>query len=676
MNVRFMLRNVSIFAPALTVAALVTGPAGANDDVLARQSDPTSVLMPSLTYNGWNYSELAQINLNSVVDLSMAWTLQIGVLGQFEASPLVVDGVMYVLTPTDATGPNYLIAIDLESEGRILWEFRPDIPNLEQTLQVTCCGAQTRGLNYAEGKVFYHSLDGQVFAIDARTGEAVWRSQGADIAIGETTPGNGIVAGDLYVIGNAGGEFGVRGKVQAFDINDGSLRWVMYNMGPNDEVGIGPQFRPFYADDQIQNPALDSWWGDSWRRGGGTAWGFFTYDSESDLIHYSTGNCGPWNPDYRREWGVVTLDEFGGLYGYKNNYCASQMARDAETGELAWAYNIVPQDQWDFDQPQITPLVDIDLDGDGTVEQAALKASRVGYFYAWDRVTGEIINTPWPFVYVDFMAGVNLATGRPIYNIANIVFSDPLDRERYINAAAGFTPEQIAAPEYQGTEVYACPIIAARNWQNDAWSPQTQLLYVSTSNDCGGLVGIEGDYVAGEGYILMGFNPLGPGVRRDIRGNPTEAYVGELQALDPIAGEAAWSVQWATANNVPIMATGGGLVFQGGSNAGEMRAFNAATGEEVWSFRTGAQFNQSPITYIAPDGRQFIAIISSAASADGVVFFNDAADDADRYSRSGTTLYAFALPRSIAASQTCASVDPAPGFVCDDTAVGPMVREQ
>lgn len=676
MNVRVMLRQVSVFAAGLTVAAIVTGPAVANDDVLARQSDPTSVLMPSLTYNGWNYSELAQINLSSISDLSIAWTLQIGVLGQFEASPLVVDGVMFVVTPTDATGPNYLIAIDLESEGRILWEFRPDIPNLEQTLQVTCCGAQTRGLNYAEGKVFYHSLDGQVFAIDARTGEAVWRSQGADIGIGETTPGNGIIAGDLYVIGNAGGEFGVRGKVQAFDIDDGSLRWVMYNMGPNDEVGIGPQFRPFYADDQIPNPALDSWWGDSWRRGGGTAWGFFTYDSESNLIHYSTGNCGPWNPDYRREWGVVTLDEFGGLYGYKNNYCASQMARDAETGELAWAYNIVPQDQWDFDQPQITPLVDIDLDGDGTAERAALKASRVGYFYAWDRITGEIINTPWPFVYVDFMAGVNLATGRPIYNIANIVFSDPLDRERYINAAAGFTPEQIAAPEYQGTEVYACPIIAARNWQNDAWSPQTQLLYVSTSNDCGGLVGIEGDYVAGEGYILMGFNPLGPGVRRDIRGNPTEAYVGELQALDPIAGEAAWSVQWATANNVPIMATGGGLVFQGGSNEGEMRAFNAATGEEVWSFRTGAQFNQSPITYIGPDGRQFVAIISSASSADGVVFFNDAADDADRYSRSGTTLYAFALPRSIAASQTCDSVDPAPGFVCDDTVNGPMVREQ
>ncbi len=127
------------------------------------------------------------------------------------------------------------------------------------------------------------------------------------------------MAEDLYIIGNAGGEYGVRGKVQAFNINTGQTQWVMYNMGPNNEVGIGPRFEPFYADDQVANPALDSWWGDSWRRGGGTVWGYFTYDPDASTFYYSTGNCGPWNPDYRREWGVVDLDENGGLNSYLNN---------------------------------------------------------------------------------------------------------------------------------------------------------------------------------------------------------------------------------------------------------------------------------------------------------------------------------------------------------------------
>ncbi len=670
--------RISQVGTAVGIAVLaafssLSGIAHANDEVIARQTDPTAVVMPSITYNGWNYSELAQINLNSVADLSIAWTLQVGVLDQFEAAPLIVDGVMYIVTPADVTGPNYVIAIDLAAEGLILWEFRPDIPDLELTLQAACCGAQTRGLNYAEGKIFYHTLDGQVFALDADSGEVMWRSNGADIGIGETTPGNGIIANDLYIIGNAGGEYGVRGKVQAFDIDDGSRRWVMYNMGPNEEVGIGPRFDPFYADDQIENPALDTWWGDSWRRGGGAAWGFFTYDPAIDLFYYSTGNCGPWNPDYRREWGVVTLDENGGLYGYKNNYCASQMARDATTGELIWAYNIAPQEQWGYDQPQITPLVDLDMDGDGTLEPTALKAARVGYFYAWDRTTGEIVNNPWPFVYVDFMAGVDLETGRPMYNLANIIFTDTEDRERYTDLDAAFTDEQMAAEGFTGTEVYSCPYIAARNWQNDAWSPQTELLYVPTSNGCGGLVGVEGEYLPGEGYVLMAFNPLGPAPRRDVDGNVTEAYVGELQAIDPVAGEIAWSVRWNAENNVPIMATGGGLVFQGGSNAGVMRAFNAATGEEVWSFRTGSEFNQSPITYIGPDGRQYLAIISSASAPDQAVFFQTDADDPERYARSGSVLYVFALPRSIAASQDCSAVDPAPGFVCIESGNGPMV---
>src|SRR5690606_28491906 len=305
--------------------------ANANEDVLALQADPANAVMPSVNYAGWNYSTLDQITLDNVDQLQIAWTWQVGILDSHEASPLVIGDTMYIASPK----PNYVYALDLTRDGVILWEFRPDM-NVEEATRQGCCGAQTRGLNYAEGKIFFNTLDGQFFGLDAATGEALWRTVGADLSIGETTVGNQIVIGDLLIGGNAGGERGVRGKVQAFDINTGALQWVMYNMGPDNEVGITPGYQAFYPDNQH---SLQTWYGDSWRRGGGTVWGYFTADLDRNAFYYSTGNCGPWNPDYRREWGVVTLDEDGGLADYQNNWCASTLARDATDGHLIWAFN-------------------------------------------------------------------------------------------------------------------------------------------------------------------------------------------------------------------------------------------------------------------------------------------------------------------------------------------------
>ncbi len=634
-------RTWKLSASAIAVAAGwgVAGTAIANDDVLALQE--TNVVMPSITYNGWNYSPFDQINLGNVADLTLAWTLQIGVLDQFEASPLVVGDRMYIVTPvnqSEGTGqsPNTVLALDLNTDGTILWEFRPDVDR-EASLR-SCCGTQTRGINYAEGKLFYNTADGQVFALDAETGEALWRSIGADVTIAEHTMGNALVAGDLYIIGNTGGEFGVRGKVSAFDINDGQTQWVMYSMGPNNEVGIGPRFNTFYADDR--QGSLNTWFGDSWRRGGGTVWGYFTYDPDLDMFYYSTGNCAPWNPDYRREWGVVNLDENGGLIDYRNNWCSSQLARDATTGELIWAYNMTPADAYDLDQPLITPLLDLELDGE--MVATAVKAARNGFFYVWDRETGELVRDVWAFVPTTWATGVDLETGRAMYDISKWMFTHAEDRLRYTNA--GVLPEGAAAPEgYTGTEVTWCPGIAARNWQNDAWSPQTGLLYTATDTSCSTMIVIEGEYNT-TNYRLREF--VGPTLYIDEDGNEL-AYTGELQANDPVAGSTTWSIQWTVNNGTPIMASAGGLVWQGASHTGEMAAYNAATGERVWAFRVGSQFSQSPSSYIGPDGRQYIAIIASASNTGQVAFDNDA-DDADRYRRAGSTLFVFALPRSVA----------------------------
>ncbi|MCC6736193.1 MAG: PQQ-binding-like beta-propeller repeat protein, partial [Bauldia sp.] len=600
-------------------------------------ADPGNVVMPSITYNGWNYSTLDQITLDNVDQLQIAWTWQVGILDSHEASPLVIGDTMYIASPK----PNYVYALDLTRDGVIIWEFRPDM-NVEEATRQGCCGAQTRGLNYAEGKIFFNTLDGQFFALDATTGEALWRTVGADLSIGETTVGNMVVANDLLIAGNAGGERGVRGKVQAFDINTGNLQWVMYNMGPNNEVGIGPNYTPFYADDR---DSLSTWYGDSWRRGGGTVWGYFTWDPALDIFYYSTGNCGPWNPDYRREWGIVTLDENGGLVDYRNNWCASQMARNATTGELVWAYNITPADPWDLDEPLITPLIDLEFNG--VMRQTAVKASRSGYFYVWDRATGEIVNNPWMFEYADYRGDVNLATGRPAYMMDKWPFTDVEDRRRYTDADPGRRADGTTVADYTGTEVDWCPGTNARNWQNDAWSPRTGLLYTTTTTDCRTMVVFTQDYTPGEGYTLQ--RQAGAAVRRTF-GGEVITYQTTLQANSPTEGRTVWKVTNQFNNLMPIMATATDLLFQAGTDEGVMRAYNATNGEEVWEFRTGSRFNQSPISYIGPDGRQYLAIIASSAAANTAVAADAPADDANRYRRSGSTLYVFALPEAVAAN--------------------------
>ena len=580
--------------------------------------DPSQWVMPNANYAGWNYSPLDQINVDNVEQLTMAWTMQLGIQDSYEASPIVIGDTMYMVTPK----PNYVYALDLVRQGVIKWEFRPEIPDLETTVTSACCGAQSRGLAHADGRIFFATLDGQVFALDAETGDMVWQAENASIAIGETVSAMPLVVGDKVIVGVAGGERGVRGHVTAYSTDIGRFRWRYYSMGPNNEVGIGSRFDPFYPDDRIPDPALDTWYGDSWRRGGGSVWGWFTYDPELNLFYYGTSNCGPWNPDYRREWGVVELDEDGGLTGYRNNYCASILARDADSGELIWAYNVTPQDQWDLDEPSANILVDLAIDGQP--RKALVRAARNGFFYVFDRATGEMLLEPWNFVYNDLIQGVNMETGRPRYDIRKMMFTDLEDRQRYV-------------PDAENIAVGWCPGIAARNWQNDAFSPRTGLLYTSTSNTCGIQRVIEGEYVPGQGYTLRERGGRAPQP-------PNEEVVGELQANDPVAGETVWRVQWTTANNAPVMATGGDLLFQGGPNEGVVRAFDARTGDIVWTFRTGSNFRNSPITYIGPDGRQYVAIIGSQRPGSVQVTPDAAPDAGDRFRRAGSALYVFALP--------------------------------
>jgi PQQ-dependent dehydrogenase (methanol/ethanol family) len=602
---------------ALALGITLSTTTVAHQELQALQNDPKQWVMANGNYAGWNYSPLDQINLKNVQNLTLAWTMQLGVQDSHEASPLVIGNTMYIVTPK----PNYVYALDLARQGAIKWEFRPEMPKLEAAIKAGCCGAQTRGLAYADGKVFFNALDGQVFALNAVDGKVVWRAENADLSIGESMSAMPLIVHDKVIVGVMGGEKGVRGHITAYNLQTGSFRWRYYSMGPNNEVGIGPRFKPFYKDDQMPNPALDSWHGDSWKRGGGSIWGWFTFDPELNVFYYGTSNCGPWNPDYRREWGKIDLDPEGGLTTYRNNYCASILARDAQTGDLVWAYNITPQDQWDLDEPGANILMDLQITG--RLRKTLVRPARNGFFYVFDRATGQLLKEPWKFVHNDVVKRVDIETGRPLYDINKVMFTKLEDRQKYV-------------PDAKDVNVAWCPGVAARNWFNDAYSPRTGLVYTATSNNCGTQKVLEGKYVPGENFTLReNAGQAGKG--------PSGAHASELQANDPLSGKTVWRVPFQIANMAPVFATAGDLVFQGGPNEGVFRAFNARTGGLVWSFRTGSNFRNSPISYVGPDGRQYVAVIGSQAAASPRVTADGAAEGAVRFVRSGSTLYVFAL---------------------------------
>lgn len=581
----------------LALLLVVPSAALANEELLGLQQDANQWVMNNGNYAGWNYSPLDQINTDNVQYLQVAWTYQTGILDNHEAEPLVVGDTLYIATPK----PNTIFALDLNSNGRIKWSYLADQPDLQTAISRACCGAQTRGFAYAHGKIYFNTLDGQVIALDAETGREVWKVQNADLSIGETMTTAPLIAHDTVIVGIAGAEYAVRGHVTAYDLETGEFRWRGYNIGPDDDMLITDRFTPFYPDDAVPNPGVSTWYGDSWQRGGGTNWGWFTFDPDANLFYYGTGNCAPWNPDYRRDPATAP-----GLDVYTNKYCASVLARDASTGELVWAYSLTPQDQWDYDTPSVFAVVDLEIEGEQ--RQTLVHQNRNGFFYVIDRLTGELLVEPWMWTEVTWATGVDMETGRP-----------------------DFVPEVVA---YTGHIVeLLCPF-SGGNWEQQSYSPLTGLFYFTGHSSCGTNYGMrKGEYVPGQNWTLYqsgGFV---------TRGNP-----GKIWAVDPATGQEVWGFDMLRAGNKrPVFSTGGNLLFQG-SQLGTVDAYDSSTGELLWSFNAGSGFRNSPISYIGPDGKQYVAVISSSGPSTGMVAYDAPPDATSRYSRAGSTLYVFSLP--------------------------------
>ena len=522
--------------------------------------------MPGGDYANTRFSPLEQITPANVKGLRVAWALSTGTLRGHEGQPLVVDNTMYVVTPY----PNVAYAIDLAQEGQPLkWKFRPE--NAQAAVGQACCDVVNRGAAYADGRIFYNLLDGHTVAVDAKSGTQLWRTRMGDLARGETITMAPIVAKGKVFVGSSGGEMGVRGWIAALDVATGKELWRAYSTGSDADAKIGPRFAPFYAAERGKDLGITSWAGDGWKRGGGAVWGWLSYDPALDLVYYGTSNPGPWNQDVRPG---------------DNKWTCAILARDAESGELRWAFQVTPHDMWDYDAVNENILVDLPVKG--RPRKALVHFDRNGFAYTLDRATGEVLVAE-PYVPTNWATGVDLATGRP-----------------------KVVPEKMTGQGKKVTNI--CPSLeGGKNQQPAAFSPRTGLFYVPTNNLCMDFEVRPGTYIAGTPYI-------GASAPEHLGGK----HGGEFMAWDATTGRKVWGIEepfpvWGGA-----LATAGGVVFYGTLD-GWFKAVDARDGTVLWKFKVGSGVVGNPVAYEGPDGKQYVAVYAGIGGDMGLLIAGDVA---------------------------------------------------
>jgi PQQ-dependent dehydrogenase (methanol/ethanol family) len=515
-------------------------------------------------YGNLRYSPLDTIKTTNVKDLRVVTTMSTGVPNGHEGQPLVVNNTMYVVTPF----PNNLIAVDLTKPGGAMkWAFEPH-PD-PRSVGIACCDIVNRGAAYADGMVVYNLLDAHTVAVNAETGQEVWRTKVGNIDLGETMTGAPMVVKNKVIVGTSGAEMGVRGYLAALDLATGRELWRAYNTGPDSEVKIGNGFHAFYQKDQGKDLGVSTWTPDQWKLGGATVWGWISYDPETNLVFYGTANPGVWNPDLRPG---------------DNKWSCSIIARDADTGEARWAYQVVAHDAWDYDEIMENVLVDMEFGG--RMRKLLIHPGRSGFVFLLDRETGELLSAE-SFEPTNWATGYDLKTGKPNEN--------PAMRSHYGVVTPGICPSSTG-----GKEVVP-----------SAFSPRTGLLYIPAHNTCMDYQGVDANYIAGTPYLGASVKMYpGPG-----------GYQGELVAWDPVHARKVWG---AREEKFPVysgvLATGGDLVFYGTMD-GWFKAADARTGAELWKFHTASGIVGNPITYLGPDGKQYVAVYSGIGGWMGAVAF-------------------------------------------------------
>ena len=515
------------------------------DRLLHPEREPQNWLTYSGNYYAQRYSALDQITRDNAKNLELQWVFQARSLEKFEATPLVVDGIMYV---TEA--PNNVVAMDAKT-GAIFWvyEYRPSADARP------CCGAVNRGVAILGDTLFMGTIDARLVAIDAKAGRPIWSVQVADPKLGYSLTHAPLVVKDKVIVGLAGAEYGIRGFIAAYDAATGKQAW-RFNTIP------GPG-----------EPGHETWTGDSWQHGGGSAWITGSYDPMLNLVYWGIGNPGAdWNGDNRAG---------------DNLYSDCAIALDADTGKLKWYFQFTPHDEYDYDAVQVPVLVDANWKG--SPRKMMMWANRNGFFYVLDRTNGKFL-FGMPFTKQTWAQGLD-QNGRPI-------------------RASGQNP----TPE--GTVVYP-GVQGGTNWYSPSYSPRTGLFYIPTwDNYSMNLAKMPAEYTPGQRYTGGAPRSPVPTLQRGpINTWTSDNASGMVLAVDPASGEKKWEYKMTDVNGSGILSTASDVVFSGGRE-GYFYALDARTGTMLWKAALGGQVASGPITYRV-EGRQYLAV---AAGHDLFVF--------------------------------------------------------
>jgi len=513
-------------------------------------------------YYEQRFSPLDQINDKNVAQLGLAWQFETATERGLEATPLVVDGVMY------ATGSwSVTYAIDART-GKQLWKYDPEVHRKYDN--IACCDVVNRGAAFYKGRVYVGVLDGRLAAIDAASGKVAWQTTTVDQNQPYTITGAPRIAKGKIIIGNGGAEYGVRGYVSAYDAETGKLAWRFYTV-PGDPSK--PQ------ENKALERALPTWKGSDWWKygGGGTVWDSIVYDPELNLLYVGTGNGSTWNRHVRSPGGGDNL------------YLASILAINPDNGELVWHYQTTPGDTWDYTAVQ--PMMLADLTIGGRQRKVIMQAPKNGFFYVIDRATGELLSAD-KYVEVTWASHVDMKTGRPV----EIPGADYKDKGTYIRPGP----------------------LGGHNWQAMSFSPKTGLVYLPAQDN--GRYFEQGKWSAADFKAMQGDPTQGP-LPYNLALGPIERnlekydipYKGRLLAWDPVARKPKWTVEYGAYWNGGTLATAGNLVFQG-TAAGDFIAYNATTGAKLWSSWATTGIVAPPITY-SIDGTQYVSVMAGWGGA-------------------------------------------------------------
>ena len=576
-TIRFLLVFVAV--TVLTTGTVLSLQTQLVDDEALRGADTNAAewLMINNGYSEQRYSTLDEIDTSNVGQLSPAWSYEVGPGGgPQEGPPIFADGVLYGITNWSIT-----FAVDART-GEEIWRYDPEVDHAidQPGTDRLCCGVISRGVALYQEKVIVPVVDGRLEALDAATGELLWSilATPPDSVSYTLTMAPRVMEGKI-IIGNAGAEFPpFRGYVAAFDVEDGSELWRFYTVPGDPSLGF---------ENEAMERAAETWTGEWWVfGGGGSVWDGMAYDPDENLVYFGTGNGAPWAQEVRQGAGTEHLD---------NLYVASIVALDADTGEYAWHYQATPGDQWDYDAVQHLMLADIEIDG--RERQVIMQVNKNGFFYVIDRITGEFISAE-AVAQISWATGIDPVTGRPA-----------------IHPDAWYTAQQ-------GVTVNP---VQAHNTAQMAFNPATGLVYVPIANSNSFSFTAAEEYEPTPGNQSFGLNrargadappravPPSWGPEREL---PAGGRGGILSAWDPATQEEIWFGLGGGQSGGGALSTAGSLVFQV-VNDGRLLAYSADEGERLFEIITGQRGGMSPPMTYELDGKQYVALIGGTGPIGG-----------------------------------------------------------